>query len=541
MAHNFKILDGTMYISKSGHDSNDGSIESPKRSFNDTSVPGGADLVVGAGHYIGGNIVGSNKTFRVRGDGKVILDSISWSTSHYMSNNVDHTNINVEFRNMNITARQTTIGGFIAKNCAIMPYVSDIGLKKTICVNCEFFYVSGEFVRSYESILIGVYGTTHIIKDSYVDKSTTLTFLGGFNGLGNTNMRGILKLPMTDATYKSFTVQDQMVGTPQDNGYAADVYWLNEDNLTLLGYNNTIVGWDASVSGCMNREPLFNNEGLEDYTLQAGSPHIGASSIGANIGGTELAFSVVNTDISENLEIIPSPEIDTTNINSYTLKPGFTEGFIDYIQKIGSSPLTLGPISPITLLNFNSDFEGGSLENNNVPDSEPHTTNYPRKLITTTNAVDAQTLMISGHNIQIGEFVRVNGEDREVISTTTTTVSVNTIFRSNILNGTEVQVGSEDGLAALKPNRLTYLLRTSKKETKPTLLSDWDNDSDPLYAVGGKFLIQEWDETPGYLIDTNTNTLYGAGDSKAPRGLPLNEVAGRWVNLRVYLRNNYDN
>lgn len=541
MAHNFKILDGTMYISKSGHDSNDGSIESPKRSFNDTSVPGGVDLVVGAGHYIGGSVVGSNKTFRIRGDGKVILDSITWSESAYMPNTGLQLNTNIEFRNMNITARQTNIGGFIAKNCAIRPYVSDIGLVKTICIGCELFYISGEFVRLNQSILIGIYGTTNTIKDSYVDKSTILTFLGGFAGLGNSNMRGVLKLLMTDATYKSFTVQDQMVGTPQDNGYATDVYWLNEDNLTLLGYNGVIVGWDASVSGCMNREPLFNNEALEDYTLQGGSPHIGASSSGGNIGGTELAFSVVNTDLSENLEIIPSPEIDTTNINSYTLKPGFTEGFIDYIQKIGSSPLTLGKISPITLLNFNSDFDGGSLENNNVPDSEPYTSNYPRKLTTTTNATDAQTLMISGHNIQIGEFVRVNGEDREVISTTTSTVRVNSIFRGIILAGTEVQVGSEIGLGALKPNRLTYQLRTSKKETKPTLLSDWDNDSDPLYNVGGKFLTQEWDEIPGFLIDTNTNTLYGAGDSKAPRGLPLNEVACRWVNLRVYLRNNYDN
>jgi hypothetical protein len=538
MAHNFKILDGTMYISKSGHDSNDGTIDSPKRSFNDASFPHSADVIVGAGHYIGGNITNTNQPYRLRGDGKVILDSISWSNKNYFYGTND--DINIEYRNMSVICRQGSIADFIIRDGILKPYVSSSMIKRAIVINSVFEMASDDYMNILDSIIINSTGITPAIVNSYVDKSTVLTFDGPKDNFFNNNMRGVISLLMTDSSYKNFTVQDQLTGTPQDNGYAPDVYWLNEDNLTTLGYSGTIVGWDAKVATCMNREPLFNNESLEDFSLQAGSPHIGAGDVGQNIGGTKLAYSITNADVNNtNLEIIPSPEIDTTNTNSYTLKEGFEEGYIDYIQKIGSSPLTLGVINPISTLNFNSDYEGGTLENNNVPDSEPSTSSYPRTLTTTSNAMDAQTLEISGHDVQIGEFVRVNGEDREVISITTNNVRVDSIFRGNIISGSKVQVGSKNSLSALKPNRLTYLLRTSKKETKPTLLSDWDNDADPLYDMGGKFLTQEWDTVPGYVIDNNTNTLYGAGDSDAPRNLPLNEISCRWVNLRVYLRNNY--
>lgn len=542
MAHNFKILDGNWYLSKSGHDSNDGlTPETPKRTITNNM---GGKIVFGAGHYTEGILTTSNVNIYPVADGKVILEGLNFGSNYPRG---AHDANGLELRGTNITCRQGSVSNLIVKDAQVSSSVTSSSYVNALLIRTHIEDSNYKTINSiFQSILINCTGGPEAIRSSYVDKNSEIRFFYNTFNCTYSNFRGVVLfagVAFNDGVAKKYCVQDDMVGLPSDHGYAPDVKWLNETNLMADGYLGTdLTLITNNLTTCINKPPLFNAEQIEDFTLQAGSPHIGAGFNGVNIGGTKLAISVTNNNNGMgNLEVIPSPEIDTTNINTYTLKPGFNEGYIDYIQKIGSSPLTLGVISPISTLNFNSDFEGGSLENNTVPDSEPLSSDYPRRFTTTSDALDAQTLMISGHNIQVGEFVRVNGEDREVISATTTNVRVASIFRSVITGGTLVQVGTETGLGALTPNRLTYQLRTSKKEGRPVLLSDWDNDTDPLYSMAGKFLTQEWNTVPGYVIDSNTNKLYGAGNSTAPRGLDLNEISCRWVNLRVFIRNNYNN
>lgn len=551
MAHNFKRISeftDPYFISKSGHDSNDGlTPDTPKKNI----VSGDTRQVIGAGFY---DYLPS--AYYISGDGKVIIDMKGGAISTFTFFSSD----NIEIRNATGASGYSQGAGLnkniIFKECDLAYVIS--GREKTFStssiLNSTLTLNDSSKLSLTSSIIenstIGVLMTTlsntlgTYLYDSYVSKSSKVINL---RKLGTTfnNFRGLAEFTgvfFNDGLIKQYAFKGSLVGTPQDNDYPTNVKWFNEAALIADGYLADPVGYDLMISNWINEEPLFNNAPIFDFTLQAGSPHIGRAGNGGNLGGTDLAISIINSSGGlGNLEVIPSQEIDTSNPNSYTLKDGYIEGYIDYIQKIGSSPLTLGEISPITLLNFDSDFEGGSLQNNNVPDSEPSTSDYPRTLTTTSNAVDAQSLVINGHNIQLGEFIRVNGEDREVISTTIDTIRVNLVFRGIIPGGVVVQVGSKTNLAALTPNRLTYQLRTSKKETKPVLLSDWENDTDPLYNVSGKFLTQEWGEVPGYVIDSVTNTLYGAGSSSAPRGLGLNEISCRWINLRVFIRNNYNN
>lgn len=540
MAHNFKIVNGDKYISKAGHDSNDGlTPDTPKRSINSFSVLGGR-TIIGSGHYKGGSVQGVYETLNIKGDGKVILDSINFGKNTYFSGSSGDEPINIEFRNCRINAKACTPSKIIAKDCRIHGVVSNVAYDECVFINTKLFMSDDVFKNIYSSIIIRGYGDLGNLTNCYVDKNSQFNSIYSEPSLTNCNFRGVINFKLTNNDVASFAIQDQMTGTPEDNGYSSNVHWLNEDNLIDLGCIGDVEGWDERLLTCTNREPLFNDAINYDFTLQAGSPHIGMATDGFNVGGTDLAYTVLNVNANKNnLEIVTSVGIDTTDKTAFTLKPGFSEGYIDYIQKIGSSPLTLGVISPISATNFNSDFEGGGLENNNVPDSGTLSNNNPRKFTATSNSTDIRKIEISGHDIKLGEFIKVNGQYGEVVSTTHTNITVSAPLRALINTGAIVQVGTKHDLGSLNPNRLTYLLRTSKKTTKPDLLTDWDNDINPPYNMSGRFLLQEWDSTPGYFIDYNDNSVYGAGDYTSPTGLVLNEISCLWINLRVYIRNNY--
>lgn len=544
MAHNFRELNSprTYFISKSGHDSNDGlTPNTPKKTVIN-------DCVVGAGTYD----MSSYRTLSyVLGDGKVIFDYKGEKAYNYM-----YGYENIEIVNANnppdYYAGQGTNG---LTNCIVRNSNISIAMNSNrhryytnvIAVNSNL-QVGAGVTRIYSSIIsnsqCGGLGSGNYFKDSYLGKDS-IYMAGDISYIFNSNVQGVMRFSGTnfdDGLFHEYAVQDLLLGSPQDNGYDVGVNWYTTANLIADGYNGTkITQVEGYIPTLINRDPLFNDAANGDFSLQAGSPHISRAFDGiSNIGGTSVAMSVKNTENGVgSLEIIPSPEIDITNPNSYTLKNGEVEGYIDYIQKLGSSSLTLGVISPVSSFNFDSDFPGGDIENRNVPDSEPLTYDYPREFITSSDANDLRTLVIAGHNAQINEWVRVNGEDREIISTTSSTITVGTNFRALIITGTMVMVGSKSKIGALRPNRLTYLLRTSKQDARPTLLSHWDNDIDPLYNKTGQYLAQEWDTTPGYFIDPTLNSVYGSGDSDAPQGLLLNEISCKWINVRVYMRNNY--
>lgn len=536
MAHNFKSI-GARYISKSGHDSNDGlTPDTPRRSITDANCEG-SKTIIGAGHYTGGSLLTAHQYLDIYGDGKVILDSVNISANRYFKLNVPR---NLEFRNSNISCREGYVNGIIAKNCSLHGSVASANYLKCILIN-SILNMNTVFRFVTYSVVINCTGNLHGMYDSYIDRNTQLTYVATVPDIARCNFRGTILMPLTSGGHAAFAIQDQYVGTPQDNGYETGVSWLNEANLTSVGYKNTIAGWDNLVATCINREPLFNNESIYDFTLQAGSPHIGRGGDGSNLGGTEIAISVYNADNNTgNVEVIPSATIDTTDPNSYTVKVGETEGYIDYIQKIGSSDFVLKEIAPITVLEFDSETTGGTLGNKDVPDSEPLTIEYPRKITTTSTAPDTTTINITAHDIIVGEFVRYAGQDREVISTTVDTITVDTAFRSAVGTGVNIQVGAKVRIGALNPNRLTFMMRTSKEFSKPTLDSQWDNDIDPIHNKAGAFLTQEWNQVPGYYIDTVNNEVWGSGDSETPQGLVKNEISCKWIHIRVYIRNNYE-
>ena len=550
MAHNFREILGlnpVMYISKSGHDSNDGlTPDTPKRTINSTSPK-----QIGAGHYISPTVSFVDTV----GDGKVIVDFNGNSASgNFLRNR------NLEFRNINggafSSSEQTNppSENIIFKDCNFA--ITPSQLRKLFFSKCIFINYLGRIssVSQYspgdikESIFYNCQIETENwpFYDVYVDKSSQITVTKNHTGsfVISGNIRGVIKYSgvfFPDGAARKYVIKDELTGTPYDYSYAADVEWLTVDNLTNAGYNGNMTHIQNIVANCINRDPLFNSEQTLDFTLQAGSPHLGRSSSGGNIGGTSAAVTVMNHDDGINgTEVIPSAEIETANSDYFTVKTNETEGYIDYIQRIGSKPVILQEISPITSLNFNSDYAGGTTNNKNVPDSEPLSIEYPRKFITTSASSDALTIVCNGHDAQIGEFVRVLGEDREVTGVTSTTITLSSALRAAIVNGTEFQVGAKTQIGALNPNRLTYMMRTSKEETKPTTDSQWDNDIDPSYGKAGQFITQEWDTIPVYLIDDSTGEVYGGGDSETPYGLLTNEISAVWVHIRVYIRNNYD-
>lgn len=549
MANNFKII-GDSYISKSGHDSNDGlTPDTPVKDWKNTLS---GLTIFGAGEYNRNVAMYSNSVnLRAQADGKVILRTLT--NSPLISGEMGFTFTGIEFIGFNgVTySSHTTAVTFI--NCTLkdwtrLSYMASGFTRYPVIRGCKILNCNGHFndlnttdfyledsiiintVLYPDSININSSGAFRL-KNNYMDKDSSINL--SFSNPGyfrNNNINGIIILGGIN-----YAIQDQFTGTPQDNGYGVGVQWLNEANLTANGYANTIVGWNTAVATCINRDPLFNNVAFEDFSLQAGSPHIGASTSGLNIGNTEVAISIYNTGNS----VTPSAEINSSNPNSFTVGAGFDEGYIDYIEKIGSTSLTLGKIDPISSLEFNSDIAGGTTGNKNVPDSEPLSFEYPRKLTTTSLAADTLTLNVTGHDAVVGEFVRYAGQDREITAITADTITVASAFRAAVGDAQVFQIGAKIRIGALNPNRITFMMRTSKEADRPTLDSQWDNDIDPVYNKAGTFLTQEWGQVPGYYIDTLTNDVWGSGDSETPSGLSKNEISCRWVHVRVYIRNNY--
>jgi hypothetical protein len=526
-----------------GNDSNDGlDPNRPK-----VSLEGGGVTLIGAGDY-DQNVNLTNGAYQ--GDGLVILRNATingTSGNGFFGGCVNMTLINCTIDYSGGNARPRGLVNCIVKNSQdiYMHPSGQIGYTNSVFINCSFRQVV-QVSANFSIFIDCIYGLNigTLNKDSYFDENSILIDYAGNPNLmvSNSNVNGVIRILsslFSDSTQRDYAIQDQLTGTPQDNGYPVGVNWLTEAQLTTDGYTGTIAGWDAAVDTCINRDPKFNNVSLEDFSLQADSPHIGRANDGGNIGGTNIANTVlVNQDGVGTIEINPQPEINTTNPNFYTVATNEDEGYIDIIQRIGTQPIVLTEIEPIAALEFDSDIEGGNVGNQNVPDSEPLTLDYPRKLTTTSLSPNTTTLNVTGHNVVVGEFVRVLGEDREVTAVTANTITVGTAFRAAVATGVTFQAGSEVQLAALRPNRLTYQLRVSTQVAKPTIDAEWDNNINPIYNYEGLFSTQEWFEKPGYVIDGSS--VFGTGDAEANPAITPDEIAATWVNIRVWLRNNYD-
>ncbi|MCZ8021202.1 MAG: hypothetical protein O9302_00285 [Cyclobacteriaceae bacterium] len=550
MANNWRITDGANYIAKSGHDSNAGTLNEPKKSLSTLLI--NVKNVIGAGFYIGN--IPTAGTGSIFGDGKVIID-LNSGTLSCLSTRWD----SIEIRNGSwALGSQTNISspGFI--NSLLRNITGNYSVTSSLARRFRAFntiFISCNFSTSFLGAAAGIIENSIIINsaltnfftlqnsfvdfDSIVQGDNSTTFRDTFR---NNNVRGVISLPITGGLFKQYAIQDQFIGTPQANGYAVGVNWLNESNLTADGYTGTVSGWNTAVATCINRDPRFNDVAGEDFTLQSDSPHIRRAVNGVdNIGGTKIARSVLNTDNNGTTVLVqPTSQIDTSVPSSYILNAGETEGYIDYIFDLGGIS-TLDFIDLKAELKFDSDFAGGSIQNENVPDSEPLTLEYAGRVNTSAAAAAQNQLVVPTGLISIGMFVRVAGEYRQVTGRTpgspNDTITVASNFRATVGSGVTVTYGTANQIGALNPNRLTYQLRTSVQTARPVTNSEWDNDLDPAYLQAGTFFTQEWGLRPIYAIQGGV--VYGGGDSERPVGATTQEIEARWLNVRVYLRDNY--
>lgn len=539
MANNFRIT-GTRYVSKGGHDSNDGlTPDSPKKTINEST----SDLqVVGSGTYTLSPLV--NKRLNIKGDGKTILIGNMFSGSNAPVISLENIqSIGKYGNNRNVN--------FISTDCI---HIGNGEILATGGANTrsKFINFADSFVQN-QGVMGGqrydycIFISTTIrpatsrptISNSYIDTYSNIIFAPGASivvgmGCDHNNIRGLIYIQ--DVKY---AIQDQFTGTPQDNGYAADVYWLNEANLTANGYAGTIAGWDAAVATCINRDPKFNNASKLDFTLQADSPHIGRASDGfSNIGGTEYAQSFYAGISNPNILLFDVSEaIDTTtNNNDWRLKPGYTEGWIRAIIKVSNNDVQISSIPYIGNYAFDSDQLGGSSTNMNVPDSKPITNEYPDYLTVTTQAANDTTLIIAGHGAVVGDWLWVDGQYREITGVPDAdTLTFATSLRAIVVVGTVVKIGTFEALASLNPNRLNMKMRSSK--LADVNASNWDNpltwDNDGL-APAGQYMAQEWNSAP--MIDSLNQVGFGDDNYDADYGNPINLKV---VDIMIYLRNNY--
>lgn len=529
MANNFRII-GDRYYSKAGHDSNDGlTSDTPKKTFVAIS---GTTAVIGAGVY--NSAITNTPITAIYGDGFVVFDFLNSVTTQYLRAPL----YNVIVKNGILTTQTNSL----KSNCTFSDITGSFnignGSVKNKIINCDCRFSSISTGNRLSSIFINTILTQNssgsYCYDSYFNFTSTLVLLSGVSPLvlRNCNIQGIILL---DGFY--YAIQDQLTGTPQDNGYDTGVEWLTEANLTSNGYTGTISGWDTAIATCINREPKFNDASKLDFTLQADSPHIGRASDGvSNIGGTEYAQANYAGIANPNSLLLQGDEnIDsTTNVNDWVLDEASTQGYIRSIYKVSDTNEELGEINYIGNYSFDSDEEGGTSSNFNVPDSKPVTNEYPDYVQTTSDGADVYQIVIANHSYVAGQWIKVEGQYREIDSVDTNTIYFTTAVRAIVLSGTDVQIGAFSSLADLNPNRLNYLMRTSTSDVNSGNWNDnatWDNNG---LATAGEYLTQEWNNIP--MIDNLNGVGFGDDNYDSAFG---NAIQAKYIDMLIYLRDDY--
>jgi hypothetical protein len=539
MSYNNYRLTGARYISKAGNDSLDGNTKNtPKKSITGSTIVTIAtgDNIIGSGEYdcSGYN---PNQNSSLIGDGLTILYGFNQTTGglNNPTNIIIKNSTSIRLRGAPNTCRiiDTTFSASIQNGNSI----------KSIYVNFSDTNTASNYIRPTSDIFVNTTLRTDQCRDSYFDFDCILSYIGTAANFRNNNIQGIIRLPITGPSTKDYAIQDQFTGTPQDNGYPSGVNWLTEAQLTADGYTGTVSGWNTAVATCINRDPKFNNASIGDFSLQADSPHIGrALDTISNIGGTQVARTILNEDHTGDLiEVNPSAEIDTSITTAYKLETLETQGYIDYIFQPGGGLLvTLKKIVPFSNLRFDTDFAGGTTENNNVPDSEPLSNEYPDYTTTSASSSELDEIIVPENLIDTGDHIRVNGQYREVLSKTNAGGNDTLVLDSNLIatigSGISVAYGTQLQLAQLNPNRLTFQMRTSTQSAKPTLSSQWDNDVNPSLGNAGVFNTFEWFTEPKIVIDISDN-VYGNGDSRIDTADSQDPIQARWCQIRVWLRN----
>lgn len=349
MAHNFR-LSGGMYIAKSGVDTNNGtSPNTPKQTFSGGLIAiysnnSSANTVVGCGTYEEGFSPGLNwkpaSGASVIADGIVVIRGTGNQTQsfnilrqsggsgvafsglrfeNYLTFSVQSSNFsNCMFKDiLNFAISFNTSGAVFVSNC-IFINCTNVNLNGLQAINCLF-------------INCNVTGTASFT-NNYLNGASRLSLSGTGNNINNNNI--MCPITYNGTTYT--TLADQQAA------------------LTTTNVNS------------INAAPLFNNAAQLDFTLQYNSPNIGL-----NIGPYGYARPSVMS-IDPEWQQVNGALWDgvTTQGQDIILAPGITTGSITSAPiKVSTNPVELTAIYYNGLLLFNKSQAGGSVTNNNVPDS----------------------------------------------------------------------------------------------------------------------------------------------------------------------------
>ncbi len=387
MSHNFKVADATTgttyYVSKAGHDSNDGlAPDRPKRTVANYGVAGDT-IIVGGGYYAVGTMASAARNFLA--DGKVVLDFNSNGTN--LTINPSANFIDFEIRNAALgTANPArTFTRCILSNCTggTGTAAPNRGNSFNNCIILGGNVgTTANFISWFNSCIIANGAIINIssgnalasaLQNSYVEQGCEVNVgTVTVSQITNNNIQGIVRVSGVDYEVK----RNKAGGTINPTPSLADL--------------STASGWGTIYSQSVwNQEPKFNNAASGNYTLQADSPMIRAALDNvSNIGGffAQVATSAQNTDDGNaaGVRVIASPEIDTTIPTAYRLKTtpvnGVVpvEGYVDYV--FPSTGLAIAQLKVNDLFAFDSDQAGGSVGNNNVVDAQPLTGNLQTDL-----------------------------------------------------------------------------------------------------------------------------------------------------------------
>lgn len=545
MANNFQVPAGVSvdrYISKNGHDSNDGATpDTPRR----TSLASGSSTqinLIGAGQHDFGSIPsGVNNFLSLRGDGKctVTLEKTSGGSCSFYNMTIRDSmakassNRSISFNNCEIEGIEletTQSNSPISISYSVFKFA-------TGAVNMveSRLIIGNSVILSLEVNVISFIELASSLKESYIAEEVVLKVAYHPSDFRNNNFRGVLRFPVTGGN-QDYAIQDLYVGTPQDNGYDVGVKWLTEANLTADGYGGTIVGWDYAVSTCINRDPKFIDASRGVFELQPDSPMIGRSIDGLeNIGGKEVGKAINPTDNNSETIHIYDDNFDLTVPSQPVLKPTSDYGIIRVLHKVvsGSNPTPVtfsGIIGYKGGLYYDSDFPLGSIQNNNVPSALPDA--YPSEKATTGASPDASTVICQDHGYGVGQYFRYAGQDRQIATVPDDdTFTLDAPLRAAMNNLEVFQVGTELQMAALQPNRLEVMWRTSKRGDVPTLDSHWDNDLDPILGYAGAYFPQElWKNPLKFIVGTD---VYGNASPDLPEGALSEQFSLVWFETKI--------
>ncbi len=541
MSNNFKITTGNRYFSKAGHDSAAGTAAEPRKTISLAGMTNGQIAVVGAGDYPTFGTVTASVS--LQGDGKAIVRGGSFSnTQDFAGWPVDIELIGCSWtksagafitRPLRSIIRNSTFIVRVLAGCSDGLFInSTITIGSTSAT--QDCLINTSIFRTCTITIGSTVATANpaTLVNSDVDETSVIVITSGRGAtLARNNIRGIVRVDGVDYELK----RDKAGNTINPNPSIADL-------VTATGFSAIY------TNGNFSQDPRYIDAATENFCLQSDSPNIRAANNGiSNIGGhfARVATSVNNTDNGNaaGVKVLPSAEINTTIPTAYVLNSGETQGFVDYVFR--TNGFVLGIIDINTLFAFDSDFAGGTVQNNNVPDSQPLTSSYAKRTQTNANTGNTTTIQVpTSAGVLITDTIRVNGQVRTITTITpsgaNSILTLNSALAAAVASGTTVTFGTAPQIAALNPNRLTFQLRTRSNAAEPTtplVDSEWDNGLDPAYLATGVFFEQEIGKQPTHIIQGSN--VWGGGDSNAPTGIAPQTIAAQWVNVRVYLRDNY--